>query len=69
MAGKDVTDAFANYHPEYVYRKYLPSFYIGEVADYQETEFQKEARQLRTTIKELGWMKTDWSYFYKMYTW
>jgi len=26
MAGKDVTDAFANYHPDYVYRKILPSF-------------------------------------------
>jgi cytochrome b involved in lipid metabolism len=26
LAGKDVTDAFRNYHPDYVFRKILPSF-------------------------------------------
>jgi len=39
MAGKDTTDAFKNYHPEYVYKKYLPSFYIGDLKDYKVSEF------------------------------
>jgi predicted heme/steroid binding protein len=35
LAGKDVTDAFANYHPARVYAKLLPSYYIGDIVDHK----------------------------------
>lgn len=42
MAGKDSTDVFDNYHPEYVVKKILPSFYLGDIVDYEVSEFVKE---------------------------
>jgi len=41
MGGKDCTDAFANYHPARVYKQMLPHYYLGDVVDYQESDFVK----------------------------
>lgn len=69
MAGKDATDAFANYHPDYVYRKYLPSFYIGDLIDYKASEFTLAHRALRKQLDEAGMFKTDMKFYYKLFTW
>lgn len=47
LAGKDVTDAFANYHPASVYEKLLPSFFVGEIEDYKVSSFVTEHREIR----------------------
>jgi cytochrome b involved in lipid metabolism len=41
MGGKDCTDAFANYHPARVYKQMLPHYFVGDVVDYQESDFVK----------------------------
>ena len=46
LAGKDVTDAFANYHTASVYEKLLPNYYVGDVIDYEVSDFVKEHRQV-----------------------
>lgn len=52
MAGKDCTDAFANYHPASIYRNLLPGFYIGECKDSLDgTEFVKEHRKIRQEVR------------------
>merc|ERR1711998_164137 len=58
LAGKDVTDAFANYHPASVYEKLLPSFYIGDVSDYKVSEFVKEHREVRQELLRHNLFKT-----------
>ena len=66
LAGKDVTDAFANYHPARVYRMLLPQFYIGEVADYEVSDFVKEHRALRQQLLERNLFETSPWYYYKL---
>ena len=54
LAGKDVTDAFANYHTARVYKRLLPAFYIGDVADYKVSDFVREHRALRQELLRRG---------------
>jgi fatty acid desaturase len=66
LAGKDVTDAFANYHPARVYEHMLPRFYIGEVADYEVSDFVREHRALRQQLLKRGLFETNpWYYINK----
>jgi delta8-fatty-acid desaturase len=63
LAGKDVTDAFANYHPARVYKQLLPRYYIGEVADYEISDFVKGHRALRQQLLERNLFETNlWFY-------
>lgn len=66
LAGKDVTDAFANYHPARVYRRLLPRFYIGEVADYEVSDFVKEHRALRQQLLENNLFETNPWYYIRL---
>eukprot|EP00750_Incisomonas_marina_P002970 INCI12792.3.p1 GENE.INCI12792.3~~INCI12792.3.p1 ORF type:complete len:552 (+),score=83.29 INCI12792.3:237-1658(+) len=67
LAGKDVTDAFANYHPARVYEQLLPRYYIGEVADYEVSDFVKEHRALRQQLLERNMFETSrWYYVRKI---
>lgn len=50
MLGKDCTDPFLNYHPEYV-NKIIKSFYIGDITDYKVSDFVKEHRKLRINFE------------------
>eukprot|EP00501_MAST-03F_sp_TOSAG23-6_P000490 GSMAST32.ASY1.ANO1.504.1 assembled CDS len=59
LGGKDVTDAFANYHVSRVYEKLLPSYYIGEIVDYKESEFAKEHREIRQILLRRGLFETN----------
>ena len=67
LAGKDVTDAFANYHPARVYEQLLPQFYIGEVADYEVSDFVRDHRALRQQLLERNLFETNpWYYVRKI---
>jgi len=70
MAGKDCTDAFANYHPASVYRTLLPSYYIGDVTDTLDNEqFTKEHRQIRQELLRRGLFETNEYYYYVKIAW
>ena len=69
LAGRDATDAFANYHPSTTYEKYLPAFYIGEVADYKVTPFVAGHRAIRQQLLSEGLFETDPSYYIKYTIW
>jgi len=55
MAGKDATDGFWNYHPEYVWKK-LPTFHVANVAgkDATPTKFVTKHRELALKFDEMG---------------
>lgn len=69
MAGKDCTDAFANYHPARVYRHLLPAYLVGDVADYKESDFQRGHRALRQKLLEAGAFETRPSYYLGLGLW
>ena len=70
MAGKDCTDAFANYHPASVYEKLLPRFYIGYVTDTLDSlEFTKGHREIRQELLRRGLFETNEYYYYLKITW
>jgi len=69
LAGKDVTDAFANYHPASVYEKLLPNFYLGDIVDYKVSDFVKAHRQVRQELLERGLFETDMSFYVKCGVW
>ena len=66
LAGKDVTDAFANYHPARVYEQLLPRYYIGEVCDYEVSDFVREHRALRQQLLERNLFETNPWFYVKM---
>jgi len=66
MAGKDCTDAFANYHPARVYKTLLPRFYKGKVIDAIDTPFVREHREIRQELLRRGLFETRPS-FYVLY--
>lgn len=63
MAGKDCTDAFANYHPARVYEKMLPYYFVGDVTDYAVSDFVKEHRDIRQQLLARGLFETRMSYY------
>lgn len=69
MGGKDCTDAFANYHPARVYEKMLPFYYIGEVSDYNISDFVVEHRAIRQELLERGLFETRMSYYWGKALW
>jgi len=69
LAGKDVTDAFANYHPASVYQKLLPSYYVGDVIDYNVSDFVKEHRSLRQELLRTGKFETRLSFYVGLGLW
>ena len=69
LAGKDVTDAFANYHPARVYKRLLPQFYVGDIVDYTESDWVKDHRALRQTLLEEGLFATHPSFYVKLTAW
>lgn len=70
MAGKDVTDAFANYHPARVYKNLLPNFYIGDVTDSLDNEpFVIEHREIRQQLLRRGLFQTNNVYYYLKAIW
>jgi len=70
MAGKDCTDAFANYHPASVYRKLLPPHYIGDVVDTLDNDqFTKEHREIRQELLRRGLFETNNMYYALKFLW
>jgi len=69
LAGKDVTDAFANYHPAKVYEKLLPAFYVGKIKDYRVSDFVREHREIRQKLLEQGLFETRVSYYAGYVAW
>lgn len=69
MAGKDCSDAFANYHPANVYKILLPSYYIGDIVDYKLSSFVKEHRAIRQELLKRGLFETKYSYYAKYFAW
>jgi len=61
LAGKDVTDAFANYHPARVYKSLLPAYLIGNITDYSVSDFAKEHREIRQKLLREGMFQTKTS--------
>merc|ERR1711871_394880 len=69
LAGKDVTDAFANYHPASVYEKLLPSYYVGRIVDYKVSDFVKEHREVRQRLLREGAFETRPSFYFTFGAW
>lgn len=65
MAGKDATDMFSNFHPNYVWEKKLPYFHCADVVDKPaESEEQKDFRELRQGLLRDGLFETRVLGFY-----
>lgn len=69
MAGKDSSDAFTNYHAAAIYKKWLPTYLIGEVTDAPVYPHVQDFRNIRQELLRRGLFETDPSYYYKMFTW
>lgn len=69
LAGKDCTDAFANYHPARVYRNLLPQYLIGTMKDYKVSKFQEGHRAIRQQLLEEGMFEIRPSFFYMVGVW
>lgn len=69
MAGKDCTDAFANYHNASVYQKWLPSYLIGQVTDVPVYPHVQDFREIRQELLRRGLYETSSLYYLKLYTW
>lgn len=69
LAGKDVTDAFANYHPASVYKKLLPSYYVGNIMNYDVSDFVKEHRALRQDLLRRGKFETRPTFYVDLGLW
>ena len=69
LAGKDCTDAFANYHPARVYKNLLPRYLIGTMKDYKVTTFQNGHRAIRQKLLEEGMFEIRPSFFVKLGLW
>ena len=69
LAGKDVTDAFANYHPASVYQKLLPSYYMGDIIDYNVSDFVQEHRALRQELLRRGQFETRPTFYVGLGLW
>lgn len=70
MAGKDSTDAFANYHQALVYRMLLPAYYIGDVIDSLDDDpFTVEHRSIRQDLLRRGLFETNLYFYYIKVLW
>jgi len=69
MAGKDCTDAFANYHQARIYENMLPSFLIGEVTDMPVYPHVEDFRAIRQELLQKGLFETNPQYYQKLYMW
>ena len=69
MAGKDCTDAFANYHSASVYTKWLPAYLIGQVTDVPVYPHVEDFRNIRQELLRRGLFETNMNYYYKMFAW
>ena len=70
MAGKDCTDAFANYHAAKVYSQMLPAFLVGEVAPgYEIPEHVAAFRAARQELLRRGLFQTSAAYYAKLGAW
>lgn len=65
MAGKDATDGFWNYHPEYVWKK-LPNYHVANLSkeDRQTSTFVNAHRELGMQFEKEGLFETDYSYYF-----
>lgn len=69
LAGKDCTDAFANYHGAKVYRNQLPAFLVGRVTDLVVPPHVADFRAVRQELLRRGLFQTRWQFYAKMGTW
>eukprot|EP00521_Asterionellopsis_glacialis_P008849 CAMPEP_0195285944 /NCGR_PEP_ID=MMETSP0707-20130614/3593_1 /TAXON_ID=33640 /ORGANISM="Asterionellopsis glacialis, Strain CCMP134" /LENGTH=570 /DNA_ID=CAMNT_0040345521 /DNA_START=85 /DNA_END=1797 /DNA_ORIENTATION=+ len=69
MAGKDCTDAFANYHSAAIYKRWLPPYLIGEVTDAPVYPHVQDFREIRQELLRRGLFETDPVYYYQKYAW
>jgi len=69
MAGKDCTDAFANYHSAAIYQKWLPPYLIGEVTDVPKYPHVQDFRNIRQELLRRGLFETDLTYYNKLACW
>jgi delta8-fatty-acid desaturase len=69
LAGRDATDAFANYHPARVYEKLLPPLFVGRIADYRVSPFVREHREIRQELLRRGLFETRASFYVTLAAW
>lgn len=69
MAGKDCTDAFANYHSAGIYKTWLPPFLIGKVTDVPSYPHVQDFRNIRQELLRKGLFETSKTFYLKMYAW
>eukprot|EP00435_Cladocopium_sp_Y103_P031275 s1696_g7.t2 len=69
MAGKDCTDAFANYHSARVYKQLLPPMLIGEATNVTVPPHVQDFREVRQELLRRGLFETDMRFYAKMAAW
>ncbi len=69
LAGKDVTDVFANYHAARVYKTMLPAFLVGEVTDVELHPHVRDFREVRQELLRRGLFETDYRFYGKLGAW
>ena len=69
MAGKDCTDAFANFHGAKVYRNQLPAFRVGRVTDVIVPPHVADFRAVRQELLRRGLFRTRWQFYAKLFMW
>ena len=68
-AGKDVTDAFENYHAGRIYKNMLKSYMIGELSDAKNYNYIDDFRNIRQTLLKANLFQTNYYFYYKLCTW
>jgi len=69
QAGKDVTDVFHAYHPNYVVKRKLPKYKVGPLTNPPEpSEMVKEYRAMNKKMEEAGLYDVHW-YHYPFWAW
>ena len=76
-AGQDASEPFRAFHPDLeVVKKYLPTFYIGELKDqpgssekarpHHNTALLEDFKQLRDQVRKQGFYKVKWWFYVGM---
>jgi hypothetical protein len=68
LAGRDVTDVFANYHAARIYSQ-LPQFLVGRVSDVVTPPHVADFRAARQELLRRGLFETDYRFYAIMATW
>ncbi|CAK9087230.1 Acyl-lipid (9-3)-desaturase (BoDes6) [Durusdinium trenchii] len=69
MSDRDATDVMNEFHPAAVFDKWMPNYYIADLADYKESELLADYRAIRQELLGRGFFRNSRSYYFAKYLW